>query len=75
MASFFDDPDFFSNNNYELCKKVRQNHEVNLDKEVIIEGELSLRPNPNLITTKYFKIMDNKLIYFSVKKLSLKKFD
>lgn len=64
--SFFDDPTFFSPDNYQLCKIVRKFDEVNLTKRVLFEGELSLRPMSGLLTTKYFKIMDRKLVYFSV---------
>jgi hypothetical protein len=64
--SFFDDPAFFSAENYQLCKIFRKVDEINLSKRVLFEGELSLRPMAGVLTTKYFKILDRKLVYFSV---------
>ena len=64
--SFFDDPSFFSPENYQLCKIVRKLDEINLKKRVLFEGELSLRANAGVLTTKYFKILDRKLVYYSV---------
>ena len=64
--SFFDDPTFFTEDNYQLCKIIRKMDEINFTKRVLFEGELSLRPMSGILTTKYFKIFDRKLVYFSV---------
>lgn len=64
--SFFDDPVFFHPENYELCKLVRKSDEIDMKKRVLFEGELTIRPDLGPFTTKYFKILDRKLVYFSV---------
>lgn len=66
MSSFFDDPCFFRAENYELCKLVRKSAEINLKKRVLFEGELSVRPETGQVSTKFFRIIDRKLVYFSV---------
>lgn len=63
--SFFDDPCFFNPNTFELCKTLRSPSELNSKKKVLFEGELILRPAPGLLTTKYFKLFDRKLVYYS----------
>ena len=64
--SFFDEPEFFNKATYEICKKIRQENEINFKKKVKLEGELSVLPMNASITTKYFKLIDKKLVYFSV---------
>lgn len=65
--SFFDDVSLFPSENYQLCKKLRKPDDIDLSKKSLMEGELNLRPNPVILTTKFFKIVDRKLVYFSVK--------
>ena len=69
MSTFFDDPSFFSPQGFEICKKYRVLHDINLEKKVLYEGELTLKPSPGVIATKHFKILDRKLVYFSPKNL------
>ena len=65
--SFFDDPTFMSPSGFEICKTCRQPTDINMDKKVLYEGELTLKPAPGIIITKYFKLLDRKLVYFSPK--------
>lgn len=65
--SFFDDPTFMSPSGFEICKTCRQPSDINMDKKVLYEGELTLKPAPGIIITKYFKLLDRKLVYFSPK--------
>lgn len=66
QTSFFDDESLFPSNNYQLCKKIRKEEEIDFSKKVLIQGELGLRPSFNLMTNKYFRVLDRKLVYFSV---------
>lgn len=65
--SFFDDPSFINPSNFEICKTYRYPFEINMKKKILHEGELILKPTSETLTTKYFRIFDRKLVFFSSK--------